>query len=63
MCGEIPNLVEIGQKYRALYTNTRLYFIVSGEINSSQKRSLRLKRYQAVRINVEVHTLRERATM
>jgi len=63
ICGEIPLSVEIGHKYRALSMKAHLYSLVSGDINSPQKRSLRLKRYQAFRINLEVLTLRERVTM
>ena len=34
ICGEKPDLVKIGQKYRALYVRTYVRFIVPGDIKS-----------------------------
>jgi len=41
------NLATIGQKYRAFYMKTKVGLIVSGDIKSQQKRSLRMKWYQS----------------
>ena len=55
-----PNLFKIS---RELYVTTYVFFIVSGEIKSPQKRSLWLEWYRAVRKAKEIHASRERATM
>ena len=60
ICGEIRNLVTIGIKNIG---NFRSRPIVAGGMKSSQKRCLRVKWCQAVRIAEEVWTLRERVTM
>jgi hypothetical protein len=44
ICRENPNLFKIGQKFPALYMKTQVRFIVSGDIKSSQKRHLGVKR-------------------
>jgi len=58
---EFVEKFEIGSKsvknYRATYMQTEVCFVISGDIKSPLKRSLRVKWYQALRI------LRERATM
>jgi hypothetical protein len=37
ICTVTPNLVEIRQKYRALYMKTEIRFTVAGDINTTQK--------------------------
>jgi isochorismate hydrolase len=54
VCRENKNLIKIGQKYRALCLQTNVLFIVTGEIKSPQKRSLRTKWWQIVRVAEEV---------
>jgi len=34
ICRDIPNLVTIGHKYRALYINAQVGLIVAGDINT-----------------------------
>jgi len=43
-------LVNIGQKYRALYIKTKAHFIVAGDIKSPSKPTVRVKWYKAVMI-------------
>jgi hypothetical protein len=43
-----PNLVKIGQKYRALYIRIYEVFIVAGDIKSPYNRCFRLEWYQNV---------------
>ena len=52
MCQEIPSVIRIGQKYRALYVKTSVRFIVAGDIKTQYKRSLRTKWYQVVSLSV-----------
>jgi hypothetical protein len=52
-CREITNLVKVGRKYRALYMKSYVGFEVADKVNSSRKRSLRVKWYKAVRIAKE----------
>jgi hypothetical protein len=63
ICRDNPNLVKIGQKYRALYMNILTRFLLLAKLNRRKKRSWRVKWYQAVRIDEGVQTLSERATM
>jgi len=49
-----PNLVKVGQKYRAFYMETGPHLIVASDNVSPYKRFLRMKLYQAIRIAAEV---------
>jgi hypothetical protein len=49
ICQEHPNLVKVGQKYRAHDMKTQVGFTVTGDNKSPYKRSVRVKCYQAVR--------------
>jgi hypothetical protein len=53
ICHENTNLVKIGQKYRALYTNTQVGFILAGDIKCPLQRSVRVKLYQALKVPEE----------
>jgi hypothetical protein len=44
----------MAQKYRALYVNTYVRFIVASDFKSPHKRSLQVIRYQAVTIDEQV---------
>ena len=57
ICRENGNLVKIGYKYRALCKKAEVRFVVTGETNSPQKRSLRF------RIAYEVKASPQRATI
>jgi len=61
ICRQTPNLVKTGQKNIG-QMNTLVRLIVAGDIRSPQKRCLRVKGYQALRLAEEVKTLRERTT-
>jgi hypothetical protein len=54
ICRDNPNLVKIWQKYKALYIKTEERFIAAGDIKSTQKCSLAVKWYEAVRTAEEV---------
>jgi hypothetical protein len=54
-CAENLNLVQIGQKYRAFYTKTKVHVIAAGDIKSPYMRSFRLKWYKTVSPSVRLH--------
>jgi hypothetical protein len=43
-----PQLIKIGQKYRAIYVKAQLRFIFACDIKSPQKHTLQATLYQAV---------------